>query len=248
MGAFMAASPMLRMMGRGDRHPVLVMPGFTADDRSTVPLRWFLRGQGYWTHGWLLGNNFGPTRRVLQGIDERLDELHDRHQRKMTLIGWSLGGIYARHLARVHPDKVRQVITLGTPFRMIEGDQSAVDGLWHSIDHRFSPDDIAALLQPEDEKPRLRVPATAIYSRTDGVVKWYTCIERAGPLRENIQVRSSHSGLGWNPAVLIAIADRLAQPEGRWRPFRPPFGWGGWYPRAANYEPPEPARRRFRIA
>ena len=124
MGAFLAASPLLRIIGRGDRHPVLVLPGFTADDRSTVPLRWFLRSQGYWTHGWHLGSNYGPTRRIIQGLDERILEIYERHERKVTVIGWSLGGIYARMLARRQPDSVRQVITLGSPFRMVEGDHS----------------------------------------------------------------------------------------------------------------------------
>jgi hypothetical protein len=88
---------------------------------------------------------------------------------------------------------------------------------------------------PEDDKPPLSVPSTAIYSRTDGVVRWYTCIERAGDLRENIEVRGSHSGLGWNPAVLVAIGDRLAQPEGTWRPFRPPCGTAHLFPRPDVY-------------
>ena len=100
LGAFFAASPLLRMAGRGDRHPVLVLPGFTAGDRSTAPLRWFLRSQGWWAHGWHLGPNFGPTRRVVNGIQERLDELHGLHGRAVSSVGWSLGGIYARELAR----------------------------------------------------------------------------------------------------------------------------------------------------
>ncbi len=233
--AFMAASPVLRALGRGDRHPVLVLPGFTADDRSTVPLRWFLRGQGYWTHGWHLGSNLGPTKRVLHGLEDRLDEVVERHQRTMTIIGWSLGGIYARALARQRPEAVRQVITLGSPFRMVEGDHSGAEGLWKAMEHRFSRADLDALYQQEDTKPTLAMPSTAIYTRTDGVVKWYTCIERVGDQRENIEVRGSHSGLGWNPAVLVALGDRLALPEGQWRPFRPPFGTGHLFPRPEVY-------------
>jgi pimeloyl-ACP methyl ester carboxylesterase len=214
---------------------VLVLPGFTADDRSTAPLRWFLRGQGYWTHGWDLGQNMGPTRRVVQGIESRLLELHERHGRAVTVVGWSLGGIYARTLARKHPEQVRQVITLGSPFRMIEGDHSAAEGLWKMVERRVPLDERNDLYLPEDERPPLTIPTTAIYSRTDGVVRWYMCIDRAGPLRENIEVRGSHNGLGWNPAALVAIADRLAQPEGVWRPFRPPFGTAHLYPRAETY-------------
>jgi hypothetical protein len=234
-GTFLAASPFLRAIGRGDRHPVLVLPGFTADDRSTLPLRWFLRGQGYWTHGWTLGSNMGPTRRVVRGLEARLTEVHERHDRTVTLIGWSLGGIYARLLARRHPDMVRQVITLGSPFRMIDGDHSTAERLWNRRQHRFSATDREELYLPEDDRPPLSVPSTAIYTRTDGVVRWYTCIERAGDRRENIEVRGSHSGLGWNPAVLVAIADRLAQPEGTWRPFRPPLGTAHLFPRPEFY-------------
>jgi hypothetical protein len=235
MGAFLAASPLLRIIGRGDRHPVLVLPGFTADDRSTAPLRWFLRSQGYWTHGWHLGSNYGPTQRIIQGLDERILEIYDRHERKVTVIGWSLGGLYARMLARRQPDSVRQVITLASPFRMVEGDHSNADRVWRSLQYRFPREILEDLYRDEDSKPPLVVPSTAIYSRTDGVVQWYTCIERAGDQRENIEVRGSHSGLGWNPAVLMAIADRLAQPEGTWRPFRAPIGSWHLFPRPQVY-------------
>src|SRR5215211_7481947 len=116
LGAMLAASPFLRAYGRGDRHPVFVIPGFTAGDRSTQPLRWSLRQQGYWVHGWRLGANWGPRGGVMEAVDDRLLALHGRHGVKVSIIGWSLGGIYARHLARRHPEAVRQVITLGSPF------------------------------------------------------------------------------------------------------------------------------------
>ena len=94
--AFVALRPLLRVLGRGDQHPVLVLPGFGAGDRSTSPLRWAIRGQGYWVHAWKLGANVGPTRRVVEGLRSRIDELHQRHRRTITIIGWSLGGILAR--------------------------------------------------------------------------------------------------------------------------------------------------------
>jgi pimeloyl-ACP methyl ester carboxylesterase len=221
-------------MGRGDHHPVLVLPGFTADDRSTLPLRWFLRGQGYWTHGWHLGANMGPTTRVMDGLRARLTDVYEHQSKKVSVVGWSLGGIYARALARERPDMVRDVITLGTPFRMSESGRSAVSALWDSVSWRFAPE-VELLLLPEDDKPVLPVPATSIYTKTDGIVRWYTCIDKPGPLRESIEVRGSHSGLGFNPAVLYAVADRLAQPEDRWRPFRPPLGTGHLYPRPEAY-------------
>ncbi|HTN81407.1 MAG TPA: alpha/beta hydrolase [Acidimicrobiales bacterium] len=236
LGAFVAASPLLRMAGRGDRHPVLVLPGFTAGDRSTVPLRWFLRSQGWWAHGWHLGPNFGPTRRIVTGIQERLDELHGLHGRTVSIVGWSLGGIYARELARRKPDAVRTVITLGSPFRMVDGDRSWASSLYDS----FSPAHRAELLriaQHEEERDAISVPTTAIYSRTDGIVRWHTCIDRVSPRHENVEVHGSHSGLGHNPTVLAVIADRLAQPEGRWRPFKPVPWAAYWYPKPADWHP-----------
>lgn len=236
LGAFLASSPFLRLVGRGDRHPVLVLPGFTASDRSTLPLRFALRGQGYWVHGWDLGRNLGPTGRIMRGIHERLHDVYTRHDRKVSLVGWSLGGIYARELARHHPDKVRQVITLGSPFRLVQGDGSNAQALFEALGPLHSPE-FASLAVPEADKAPLEVPSTAIYTRTDGVVKWHTCIEAPGSLRESIEVRGSHSGLGHNPAVVYAVLERLAQREGTWRPFRAPPGARYWYPRPAHWRP-----------
>jgi pimeloyl-ACP methyl ester carboxylesterase len=234
LGAFMAASPMLRLAGRGDRHPVLVLPGFTASDRSTEPLRWILRSQGYWTHGWRLGTNLGPTQRVIDGLHDRIEVLRQRHGQQITIIGWSLGGIYAREFARLHPDAVRQVITLGSPFRMTLGDRSAASRLVDRLSDRFNAETLNFALA-ENDKPPLPVPSTAIYSRDDGVVRWHTCIDIESETHENIEVRGSHSGLGWNTAVVYAISDRLAQPTDRWRRFRPPLAMRHLYPRPASW-------------
>lgn len=245
-GAFVAASPALRLIGRGDRHPVLVLPGFTATDRSTVALRWFLRGQGYWVHGWSLGRNVGPTQRILDGLDARIQYVFNRHRRPVSIVGWSLGGIYAREVARRHPDAVRQVITLGSPFRMRpDQDRSNAQRMWEAMRPAFA-DDLGSMLIPESRKTPLHVPATSIYSRRDGVVAWHTCLETVGPFRENIEVTGTHNGMGWNPAVLYAIGDRLAQPEGDWRPFQAPLFLRSWYPRAASYE--QERRRRSNVA
>lgn len=232
LGAVAAAAPWLRMIGRGDNHPVLVLPGFLADDPSTAPLRSILRGQGYWVHGWNMGRNLGPTAAVVSGLVERLHSLHDRHGRQVSVIGWSLGGIYARRLARRHPELVRQVITLGSPFRLTGDGRSAVSGLYDRLSYRHV--EIDEVLPGRDAGP-LPVPTTAIYTRTDGVVRWWQCIEDIGPQRENIEVRGSHSGLGFNPAAIYAISDRLAQRPGEWRPFRPPVGTGHVFPHPADY-------------
>ena len=235
LGAFLAASPLLRLAGRGDRHPVLVLPGFTATDRSTEVLRWHLRGLGYWTHGWQLGRNMGPSRSIVAGMVERLTALHDRHGQPVSLIGQSLGGIYARHLALRFPGLVRDVITLGSPFRTRPGDHSAVEALWKMATVRSRP--LVSRMVGDEDELSLSVPSTAIYSRTDGIVAWQLCIEGKGPQRESIEVRASHAGMGFHPGAVYAIADRLAQREGHWRPFRPPLALRHLYPRAATYRP-----------
>jgi pimeloyl-ACP methyl ester carboxylesterase len=233
-GAFLAASPALRLLGRGDRHPVLVLPGFTATDRSTVPLRGVLQAQGYWVHGWRLGPNLGPTDRVLDGIQDRLTELHHRHQRKVTVIGWSLGGIYARELARNNPTAVRQVITLGSPFRLTRQDKSAASALFDQLEGSFS-ERFHRLVLGENATAPIPVPSTAIYSRSDGVVRWHACIDVESEGCENVEVRGSHSGLGWNPAAVYAITNRLAQPEDDWRKFSPPLALRHMFPRPVSW-------------
>ena len=242
LGAFAASSPLLRLAGRGDRHPVLVLPGFTTSDHSMRPLRWFLRGQGYWVHGWGLGSNMGPTRATVEGLIDRLVTLHERHGEPVTLVGMSLGCIFARELARLHPHAVRQVVTLGSPFRLRPGDRSNASYVYDQMAVRFVAITPDADDDEEDREP-LTMPSTSIYSRSDGIAPWASCLEAPGDHRENIEVRSSHNGLAVHPAVLLAVADRLAQPEGEWRPFRRPPASGAVYPEPAWYEP---ARRRPR--
>ena len=215
LAAFFAAYPLLRRAPRGDGHPVLVLPGLAASDLSTRPLRTFLKAQGYHAHGWKLGINHGPRPGVEEAMQARLAELAQRHGRKVTLIGWSLGGIYAREMARRAPEQVRAVVTLGSPFAGAPKASNA----WKFYERtsRRKIDEHASQLERMRTPPP--VPSTAIYSRSDGIVAWQGCLEREGPTTENIEVEGSHCGLGHNPAVLYAIADRLAQAEGSWRPF-----------------------------
>jgi pimeloyl-ACP methyl ester carboxylesterase len=205
------STPVLAGLPGGDGHPVLVLPGLLASDSSTSLLRAILRGLGYRAYGWRLGRNVGPTAQALHGMRARLDQLVDRHGRPVSLIGWSLGGIYARQLARSTPDAVRQVVTLGSPFRLTSPEQSRAHPLFRSF---------------SDLGP-LPVPSTAIYSRLDGIVAWQACRNASPtPRTENIAVPASHLGFGHHPMVIWAVADRLAQPEGQWTPFRsPPALW-----------------------
>ena len=222
---YVVSLPMLRQMPRGDGHPVLVLPGFLADDRSTVALRSVLRSRGYAVHSWGLGRNLGPRPAIFHGLVDRLDGIYRACGRTVSLVGWSLGGVYARVLARRHPSTVRQVITLGSPFRMRPGDRSRASFVFDAL-NPTSP----LPLNEEVEGHPLPVPSTAIYTRSDGVVRWHLCIESRHRCAENIEVIGSHCGLGHNPAAVLAVADRLAQPEGSWRPFVPPPGLALLYP------------------
>ncbi|WP_179405628.1 alpha/beta hydrolase [Burkholderia guangdongensis] len=228
--AFFVAYPLLRLAPRGDGHPVLVLPGLAAGDISTRPLRTYLNAQGYTAHGWKQGQNRGLRPGVEESLHARLKELADRYQRKVSVIGWSLGGIYARDLAHAHPDLVRQVITLGSPFA---GSPRATNAwrLYEYLSGRTVDQELPRRLEMRHPPP---VPATSIYSRTDGVVAWETCLEEAGSMTENIEVEGSHCGLGHHPAVVYAIADRLALPEGEWWPFDRNGPWRYLYPQRRN--------------
>lgn len=214
LGAFFAMAPLLRLAPAGDGHPVLVLPGLAASDVSTRPLRTFLRDRGYAAHGWDLGRNAGPRPGVEAAMQRRLAELHHRHGRKVSIIGWSLGGIFAREVARRAEQQVRCVITLGSPF----AGEPRASHAWRIYEALSG---LAVDEHPwrEAMKRPPPVPSTSIFSRSDGIVSWQGCLEQSSPTTENIEVEGSHTGLGHNPAVLYAIADRLAQPESGWQPF-----------------------------
>jgi alpha-beta hydrolase superfamily lysophospholipase len=219
-GAMLAMSPVLIRAPRGDGHRVLVMPGLLAEDASTATLRFYLRSLGYQVDGWRLGRNLGPTPAIMSGVIERLDAMHASLGRTVSLIGWSLGGVYARELARSRPQLVRQVITLSSPFGLDDLHHSRVDAVYQRLSGlHVSP---RSLPRPDALRRPLPVPTTAIFSRLDGVVPWQACVNEPAPRAENVGVYGSHLGMGHNPAVLWVVADRLAQPEGAWRPFRPP--------------------------
>jgi pimeloyl-ACP methyl ester carboxylesterase len=215
LAAFVGALPLLSFAPRGDGHTVLVLPGLIASDVSTRPLRAFLRGRGYDVHGWGQGRNFGPRPGVERRMLDHVRELRRRSGRKVSLIGWSLGGIYARQLAKLAPDDVRLVISLGSPFN---GSPRATNA-WRLYEYASgrSVDETRALGGSLHEAPP--VPTTAIFSRSDGICAWQCCVEKEGPQAENIEVEGSHCGLGHHPAAVYAVADRLAQPDGQWKPF-----------------------------
>ena len=226
-------SPLLMRAPRGDGHPVLTLPGFLASDLSMAPMRRYLKELGYDSYAWNMGRNFGGVASRRGALRDLLTRIHETSGRKVSLVGWSLGGIYARDLALQLPDMVRSVITLGSPFA---NDVRATNAtrLYEMLSGEGVDDN------PEIQKAiagDLPVPATSIYSRTDGIVNWHTTQLRPSATAENIEVYlASHVGLGVNPAALWAVADRLAQAEGEFKQFdrSGPF--------AIAYGPPENAQ------
>ena len=202
----------------GDGHPVIIFPGLGTNGTWAAPLKNYCRELGYAAQDWGRGLNRGPTGNIETWLDDLaadMDDLLGAAQQRCTLIGWSLGGIYAREVAKRMAGRTRQVITIGSPF---SGDCDHTNAGWllRLLNGRRIEIDPALAKRLRAAPP---VPTTSIYSRTDGVVAWQACRQRAGVQVENVEVRSSHIGLVWNPTVLDVIADRLAQREGVWRPY-----------------------------
>jgi hypothetical protein len=244
LSAFYTVAPLLGMGRRGDGHPALVLPGFATSDRATAPLRAALRRVGFQAHGWELGSNLGSSSQTVERTTTHLRSLCERSGQPVSIVGHSAGGMLGRAMARRSPELVRQVITVGSPFRFRRGDRSTFSAIAELV---RDPNARPLSKRPREEhRPPLSVPTTAIYSRTDGIVDWRSCIEAAGERRENVEVRSSHAGLMHHPAVLIVILDRLSQRPGQWAPFVPPPVLRGLFPRPESWPPsPDgPGRRR----
>ena len=200
----------------GDGHPVVLFPGLATDQRAVAPLRTCCEQLGYRVHDWEQGFNTGPQGGIddwLGGLAQHVAAVSAEHGRRVSLVGWSLGGIYAREIAKLVPQSVRHVVTLGTPFAG-SGHETNVGWLFQALNGQAPAVD-------DDLSARLRitpvVPTTSVYSRSDGVVSWQACVLPKGRQAENIEVDGSHMGLPWNPKVLSVVADRLSQPEGGWR-------------------------------
>lgn len=226
--------PWLRNAPRGDGHPVLVLPGLCVGDNTTYPLRRFLSHLGYEAYPWCQGLNFGPRDHVIKGMVDQVRALQKKHKKKVSIVGWSLGGAMANALALRMPERIRQVITLGSP---LSGHPRGTN-VWRVFElvSGFRADD-ERLMELVNGNPA--VPTTSIMSKTDGVVSWRMSLARESRIAENIEISATHLGMGANPAVLWAIADRLAQEEGKWKPFERTGAW-----RSLVYRDPH----RFRLA
>jgi len=243
-GLFEAASlpfllPLLQATPRGDGHPVLLVPGFAASDATLVGLRVFLRTRGYHVETWGFGQNTGFQRKFTQALEQKLRHMHHRHQRKVSVVGWSLGGVYAFYAAHCAPECVRCVVSLGGPMRVTaDTDQVPlpVKALYRYFAHPMGPVAHVSNVRARLLRAPLPLPSVCIYSTTDGIVPPDAARidEQASP-HENIWVPGSHLGLGFNAAVMWVLADRLSQPEGAWQSFAPEGMLGTLYERAALY-------------
>jgi pimeloyl-ACP methyl ester carboxylesterase len=217
----------LDRMPRGDGHGVVLLPGFLGDDGYNAPLRRYLNRMGYEAVGWSQGRNLGPRGDLLERTADYVNDLASRTGGKVSLVGHSLGGIYARELAKEIPDQVRQVISLGSPFGEGRDTASYPRRLFYAL----NPEDDISIDQYVLAEPP-PVPTTAVYSKEDGVVNWLTCFQHGRfDHTQNIQVWGSHCGLTVNPMVWFLLAERLGQSENGWAPFRSSTWRRLFYPR-----------------
>jgi len=205
-------------LARGDGHRVIVYPGLGAGAWSTWRLRSTLADAGFDSQDWGFGLNRGPQGSLAQWLDRlaaAVEADSARDGRKLSLVGWSLGGIYAREIARAVPYAVRQVVTLGSPFGA-EAEATHAGWLYRLLSGSAPPQSRRYL---QDLRRSLPVPSTSVFSKADGIVPWQGCLQKEGPLSENIEVPGvSHLGMGTHRAVLALVAERLAQPESGWKP------------------------------
>ncbi len=216
LNSFYLSRPLKRFLPQGDGHPVLVLPGFMATDFSTRPLRKLLDDIGYQSHPWGLGRNmiFNADRETEMGaLLKRIYQ--ESGKQKVSLVGWSLGGAFARELAKSFPNYVRCVISLGSP---INGDRQSSNAR-HLFDAINGEPTTAEAKRYATLGELPKVPCTSIYSKTDGIVAWQASLQDESPISENIRVPASHLGMGVNPLVMYAIADRLIQNPKKWQAF-----------------------------
>lgn len=194
---------------KGNGRPILVVPGLLSTDLNTWPLRRMLKKMGFSVYGWEMGINLANLD-DLAILDEKLKGIHDKHQHKVIVIGWSLGGIYTRKLALDNAALIKQIITLGSPFRSLHAPGPAMTTLkllYRSKEIPIPEEHREWLTRCQSPLP---VRTTCIYSTIDGIVPWNLCMESVeDELHKNIKVKSSHNGMVQNLQALKAIVGQL---------------------------------------
>lgn len=203
----LARYPELKELPRGNKQPVMIVPGLMADDVSTLPLRLYLRYLGYRPYGWKQGINLGFTQSDIKKLRKKIIEISDARDQPVALIGWSLGGLIARELAREMPGQVSQVMSMGTP--LIGGAKyTGLAGLGSRLG--FDLDAVEKQLQEDTARP-IAQPITVIYSKHDGLIAWEATQDNTHPQAEHFEVGSTHIGLGLDIDVFKIIARQLAK-------------------------------------
>jgi pimeloyl-ACP methyl ester carboxylesterase len=221
--AFPLGALALARVPKSDGHTVLVLPGYLSGDQPTWLLRWFLAQIGYRAYPWELGLNLGFSTAhpydIEALVEHRLKEVYiESGDRKISLIGWSLGGVYAKALARQYPALIRDVVTLGSPISGNTANVSVARLYEFTTKMKLSDPEFKRKMR-ESTEPLTGVPITAIYCKKDGVVPWRNACEKPGPLVQNIEVQASHVGMGFDAFVFYLIAHRLAKSSAKqWRP------------------------------
>lgn len=202
-------------LGPRDGAPAMVIPGFLANDRHTTQLRRALAEAGFRVHPWRHGWNMGASADTLERLKRAIDLCG--HDEPMLLVGWSLGGLYAREIARAAPERVRAVVTLGSP---VWGDRRRYTNVWrfyewvagHPVDDPPIPD--------KEEKPP--VPTLAIWSASDGIVGEPSARGTDVTRDRSVEVDSSHMGLAMSPegtrsavAEIVKFLDEIVASESR---------------------------------
>ena len=195
---------------QGNNRPVLLMPPYLGSDRSTRFVRKYLKAAGFATYKWELGVNMINSK-YLPKMIERLDEIYLKHHQKVSLVGWSGGGIFAKIIANRYPDKVERLITIGSPVWGVKNMQTPLVKMLEFLRGRTLRERNGKFLKELEEIPR--VPVTCIYTKTDGLVPWKNCMEAEtiDANIKNVEVYGSHMGLGANASVLVTIANTLLE-------------------------------------
>lgn len=189
--------------------PVLLMPPYLGNDTSTKFVRQYLKSVGFKTYKWDLGVNMINSKSIPKLV-EKLEEIYDKHQEKVSLVGWSGGGIFAKIIANRHPDKVAQLITIGSPVWGLKNMKAPVIKSLEFLRGKRLKERNEKFIKELEEIPN--VPITCIYTKTDGLISWKNCMEAETYRKniENIEVFGSHCGMGANATVLLTVANALS--------------------------------------
>ncbi len=194
---------------KGEGKPVLIIPPYLGDDYSTSFVRRYLSSLGFKTYKWDQGINMIKAHYIPR-LEEKLDDIYSAHGEKVSIVGWSGGGMFAKILANHHPKQVAQIVTIGSPVWGLMDMKSRVDGILQFFRGKSLKEKNKKFLDELEHVPD--APVTCIYTKTDGVLPWKHCMEAESYRSDiqNIEVFGSHSGLGANASVLMATANALS--------------------------------------